>query len=55
MNAAGKRASRTYRANEVDVFFIVTGDRQIYVIPFSACGKKKVLALDKVYKNFLVV
>ena len=51
-NASGKRRHVPYSPGEIDLFFIVTGDHQTYLIPFGAVEGKKSLTLDTKYQKY---
>jgi PD-(D/E)XK endonuclease len=48
-SAAGGRSRRRYTANEVDFFFIVTGNEAKYLIPLEVAGDAQSLTLDGKY------
>jgi hypothetical protein len=52
IGSAGKRKRRTYTADEIDIFFIETGDGDIYIIPIDLAEGATSLTLDKKYKQF---
>lgn len=52
VNASGKRRRTTYATDEVDWFFILTGDHDVYLIPRSATASKMSLTLDRAYANY---
>jgi len=49
--SGGKRKRVAYNANEIDFFFILTGDGSRYLIPIAAVEGKKNLVLDAKYSN----
>lgn len=54
VNANGKRKRKTYTSDEVDLFFIETGDREAYLIPLYVVEGLTEIALDRKYKKFKV-
>jgi PD-(D/E)XK endonuclease len=53
-NANGLRHRRPYRLDEVDMFFILTGGGEKYLIPLSATGGSLSLTLDDKYAAYKV-
>lgn len=54
LNAGGARKVCTYGENEVDFFFIVTGDGSQFLIPLKATNGAGSLVLDSKYAAFRV-
>lgn len=54
VNAAGKRRRAAYRVDEVDHFFIITGDDSVYVIPLAATDGKQSITLDRSYAAYKI-
>lgn len=54
LNANGKRRRKTYTSDEVDLFFLETGDREAYLIPFHVVEGLTEVALDRKYRKFKV-
>jgi len=54
LNANGKRKRKMYTNDEVDLFFLETGDRDVYLIPFHVVEGLTEIALDRKYKQFKV-
>ena len=54
MNASGRRKRLAYTKAEVDYFFVLTGDRSIFIIPIEAAIGKFQLTLDRAYSEFRV-
>lgn len=52
LNAGGKRRRRPYTRAEVDIFFIVTSSRDVYLVPIEVVEGQMGLVLDRKYKNF---
>lgn len=52
VNASGKRRRAPYSLKEVDCFFILTGNQDVYLIPRLVVGAKKSLSLDRSYANY---
>lgn len=50
----GARSRRAYRDDEIDMFFITTGDRSRYLIPLAATGGARTLSLDDKYAAYKV-
>ena len=50
----GHRARTPYKAGEVDLFFIVTGYGDKYLIPLGATNQALVIALDRKYAAYRV-
>lgn len=53
-SANGARKRRPYRPDEVDLFFIVTGSGDHYLIPLAATGDAVNLTLDDKYASYKV-
>lgn len=53
VNAGGRRHRRPYSRSEMDIFFIVTGAKDVYVIPVEVVEGRVGLVLDNKYKNFM--
>lgn len=53
VNAWGKGRKVPYTEAEVDVFFVMTGDAAVYLIPIAAAAGKISLTLDRRYAAFL--
>ena len=51
---AGKRQRVVYTKDEVDLFFIVTGDGSLYLIPIEVVHGVKVLGLGKKYGSYKI-
>ena len=49
---AGKRRVVSYTKDEIDYFFIVTGDHTTYLIPVGVVGEAKNITLGKKYEQF---
>jgi hypothetical protein len=54
LTANGARIKRTYREDEVDYFFILTGDGSVYLIPLAVTGGARSLVLDSKYAAYRV-
>ena len=52
LNASGKRRKVPYEPDEVDIFFIMTGDRSVYIVPYAVVGTKKHLSLGPNYDQY---
>jgi len=52
INAGGKRRTVPYTKDDIDLFFIVTGDQDIYIIPVEATLGSLSLGLDIKYANY---
>jgi hypothetical protein len=52
--SAGKRRVVSYTKDEVDYFFIVTGDLTKYLIPIDIVGDAKNISLGKKYDSYKV-
>jgi hypothetical protein len=46
------RKRRTYTKDEVDLFFILTGDNDVYLIPIDAIEGKERICLDVLYRQY---
>lgn len=53
-NANGSRRRRAYSPDEVDMFFITTGDASRYLVPLEATGGVTQLTLDDKYAAYKV-
>ena len=51
-NASGKRRRVPYDATDVDWFFILTSEKDIYLIPRSVTGSRISLTLDKAWASY---
>lgn len=51
LNAMGRRKPVPYTADQVDLFFVITGDRSLYLIPVALTGGACQLNLDSKYKT----
>ena len=51
-NASGRRNRRAYSASEIDFFFILTADQDVYIIPLAVTGGATTLSLDSKYSAF---
>jgi hypothetical protein len=49
-----RRRHVPYSAHDIDVFFIVTGDRALYLIPVAVVRSRTKITLDTRYKHFKV-
>jgi hypothetical protein len=54
LNANSVRKRRSYRSDEVDLFFIVTGDGDKYLIPLGVTGGATNLTLNEKYAAYKV-
>ena len=52
VNAGGKRKRRPYTTSEIDIFFVVTASRDVYIVPIDAVDGRGSMTLDTKYKNF---
>ena len=52
LNAGGKRRQTAYTKEEIDLFFIVTGDFECFLVPLSVTGKRINITLDKRFDKF---
>lgn len=50
--AAGKRRRTSYTKEQVDLFFVLTGDGSIFLIPVEALGSVKTINLDTKYAKY---
>ena len=53
-NAAGRYRTVQYAADEVDLFFIITGDGKHYLLPFEVTNGQMSLSLEEKYGAFLI-
>ncbi len=53
-NAAGKRRELPYSPDDVDYFYIMTGDRSRYIVPVKATAGALRLNLDVKFARYLV-
>jgi hypothetical protein len=53
-NANGARRRQAYRTDEIDMFFIITGDASRYLVPLEATGGVAQLTLDDKYAAYRV-
>lgn len=51
-NANGKRKRTPYSQGEIDLFFIVTGEGDLYLIPLEATGSALSINLDNKYAQY---
>jgi PD-(D/E)XK endonuclease len=54
LNANGTRRRRSYREDEIDLFFIVTGDGEKYLVPLKATGRATNLTLNDKYAAYKI-
>lgn len=52
LNAGGKRVAVPYTAEEIDLFFILTEDGSVFLIPVEASGGKLCICLDTKYAKY---
>lgn len=50
--AGGKRRKTSYTKEQVDLFFILTGDGSVFLIPLEAVESVKVISLSTKYVNY---
>jgi hypothetical protein len=53
-NAMGKRKSTPYTSEEIDLFFILTGDSTVYILPVGVVQGQKNLILGQKYTKYVV-
>jgi PD-(D/E)XK endonuclease len=54
LNAAGRKRRVAYSDSDVDVFFIVTGAGDVYLIPRCVVGNRMYLSLGGLYERYKV-
>jgi hypothetical protein len=52
LNSSGKRTTVSYTKDEIDIFFIVTGNQDCYLVPLKVVGTRLSLTLDARFDRY---
>lgn len=52
LNSGGRRKTVSYESSQVDIFFILTSDGSVYLVPLEALGSVKRINLDIKYAKY---